>query len=195
VRDSGTHADLTPLGGVRGVAVLVAVVVLVTAVWPLASAALPDGQPLAAGRVLVIGPDRGHSARFTVGRGWSMLASQSDPTQGYSLRQGDMTVTVGYVSLLGRGQAGQLWAGLRRIVQSDHSGSRLGPMRVIRVSQTVTEDTGYLAEGAMAGEAAVLPDLLEVYAIEVTILAPAGADTARLRAAERVIRSLRFGSP
>jgi hypothetical protein len=180
---------------VRGVAVLVAVVVLVTAVWPLASAALPDSQRLTAGRVLIIGPDRAHSARFTLGPGWSLLAAESDPSRGYSLSLGNLAVTVGYVSLLGPGQPDQLWAGLRRIVQADHAGSRLGPMRVVHVSPAEIEETGSLAEGAMAGQAAVFPGPLGDFAIEVTVLAPSGAGSARLRAAARVLRSIRFASP
>lgn len=192
MRDAGSDDGLAPPWGVRAVAVVAALIVLVTAGWPAVSTAFSDRQPLLAGSVLAIGPDPAHSARLTAGQGWSLLKSRSDPKQGYSLRRGGVSLTVAYVALLGRGQAGDLWAGFRRIIQDGHPGYRLGRPRLITVSRSEAEDIGSLAEGALAGLGAIFPDPPADFAIEVTVLAPRDADQADRTAAARVVRSLRL---
>jgi hypothetical protein len=195
VRHKGSAADAAlPRAGLA-VAAVAAVIVLVTAGFPLASAALPDQQPLAAGTVLVIGPGQAHSARLTVGRGWALLKAESNQDQLDSLRLGAVQLTVAYIALLDRGQAGDLWAGLNRIIRSGHPGSRLGAARLMADVPGEVEDTGSLTGGGLTGQAEVLADPPLDFAIEITALAPQGADAAGLRAAALVARSLRIAAP
>lgn len=193
MRDKGSDADLAlPRAGLA-VAVVAAVIALITAGWPLASAAFPDRQPLAAGTVLVIGPDPARSAQVTVGQGWALLKAESDQEQVDFLRRGAVELAVSYVSLLSRGQAGYLWAGLRRVIQEEHPGSWLGPAQPITLARTGgEEEAGSLTEAGLAGRAEVLADPAQDFAIELTVLAPRGADAGGLRAAARVASSLRI---
>ena len=193
MRDTSWEADLAlPRAGLA-VAAVAAIITLVTAGWPVASAAFADRQRLRAGTVLVIGPDPARSAHLTVGRGWALMKAESDQEQLDSLRIGAVEVTVAYVSLLGRGQAGNLWPGLRSIIRAGHPGSRLGPPRPISTAGGAEEeDDGSLTGAGLAGRAEVLADPRRNYAVEITFLAPRGADAASVRAAARAVRSLRL---
>lgn len=196
MRDTSWDADLAlPRAGLA-VAAVAAVITLVTAGWPAASLAFADRQRLPAGTVLVIGPDPARSAHLTVGRGWALLKAESDQAQLESLRMGAVEMTVTYVSLLGRGQAGNLWPGLRRIIRAGHPGSRLGPPRPISTAEGAEEeDDGSLTGAGLAGQAEVLADPRRDFAIEVTLLAPQGADAAGMRAAARMVKTLRLETP
>jgi hypothetical protein len=195
VRNGRSDAGLARPGTGRAVIAVAAVIALVTVGWPLASAALSDRQSLAAGSAVAIGPDRAHSARLTVGPGWSLLKAESDQRRSDILRLGPVELTVTFISLLSGGQAAELWAGLSRVLQAGHPGARLGSPKVMHSPGAGLGDDGSLTEAGMAGQAEVLADQRAGFAIELTVLGPRGADAAGMQAAARVIRSLRLGAP
>ncbi|HEY2638772.1 MAG TPA: hypothetical protein VGI66_02655, partial [Streptosporangiaceae bacterium] len=95
----GRPAGLRSSSRIRALLTVIAVMVALTAGWPLLNLAVSDHQPLPAGVRLSVRPNRAHSARFLVGAGWSMISSQSDPRHGYSLRRGPVAMSVKYVTV------------------------------------------------------------------------------------------------
>ncbi|HEY2286194.1 MAG TPA: hypothetical protein VGH88_10680 [Streptosporangiaceae bacterium] len=195
MRNGRSDAGLARPGAGRAVIAVAAVIALVTVGWPLAGAAFSDREPLTAGSALAIGPDRAHSGRLTVGPGWTLLKAESDQRRSDILRRGPVELTVTFISLLSGGQAADLWAGLTRVLQAGQPGARLGSPEAMPASPAEFGDEGSLTEAGMAGEAEVLADPAAGFAIELTVVGPRGADAAGMRAAARVVRSLRIGAP
>lgn len=120
--------SLTPVWRLRWLLLIVVIMAALTAGWPLANASISNAQPLAAGQTLIIGPKFKQSARITVGPGWSLLKSRSDPTQNYDLRHGSVDLSVHYVALQASPSAAQLWSGLRGIIRIASPGARPVPV-------------------------------------------------------------------
>jgi hypothetical protein len=185
-------APRTPAWRLRGLLAIVVIMAVLAAGWPLVNASISDTQPLAAGRTLTIGPDFEHSARITVGRGWSLLTSGSNPQQYYQLRRAGTDLGVSYVTLLQSAPDGKLWSGLGRIVLIGNASARLGAPRAVRSSQGISGLTGRLTQNGRTGIGAIYPGPGGKFAIEMTALPRAGAPAADLAAARRVIRSVMF---
>ena len=86
----------------RWLVIVVAVMALLTAGWPLLNIAVANRHPLAAGARLTVGTSPSNSAVVTVGAGWSLLSEQSNPMQGYLLQRGRVELSITHVVLVGR---------------------------------------------------------------------------------------------
>ncbi|MGI5168194.1 hypothetical protein ACQEU3_27985 [Spirillospora sp. CA-253888] len=172
--------------------VLVAVVAVMAALtggWPLLNAALgeaPDRQRLAAGETLVLG-DGGYSARFTVGRGWTVRKSASDSAQGYTLTRGAVELRVSRLIATGRPTLRQMWGGLRQVLRAGDPGAVLGRPRPAGDGLA-----GPAARDGMTGTLTVrfAPDRRT--AVSTTALGGRGAAARDRAAAARVVDSLAF---
>ena len=189
---SADSISVTPSWRLRVLLVIVVIMAVLTAGALLVNASISDGQNLLAGRTLAIGPSRKDSARITVGQGWSLRKSQSDPQQGYELYRGGVNLSVLYVTLIGRLLPEKLWSGLSHIVRIPSSSARLGGPGLIENSQGLKGITGTLTRSGRAGLATVFPDPGGTFVIEMTTLARPGAPAADRAAAQLVVRSIIF---
>ena len=189
---SADSISVKPSWRLGGLLVIVMIMAVLTAGLPLVNASIFDRQRLAAGGTLAIGPSRKNSARITVGQGWSLRKSQSDPRQDYELYYGGVDLSVRYVTLIGRSQPGKLWSGLGQIVRISSSSARLGAPSLIENSQGLRGITGTFTRSGRAGLAAVFPGPSGTFAIEMTTLARPGARAADRAAAQLVVRSIIF---
>jgi hypothetical protein len=185
------------VGGARRVGWLVAVVGLIAALaagWPLVSAAVSGSQPAAAGQVLTIGTGA-DSAQFTPGPGWVIRTAHSDPAQGWSLEHGPVRVSVVYVLLLSPSQAGRLWTGLGQTLRLGGPSARLGTPAALTSASGLARRaglTGPLSAIGLTGQAVIIPDAAERFAVEIVSVAPAGDAAAARGGAAQVAGSLRF---
>jgi hypothetical protein len=173
---------------------LIAILVLIAALavgWPLASGAVSGNKPLAAGTVLPLGPDSGHLARFTIGPGWVLNQSDSNPKMNYVLQNGSVRLDVVYVWLITRSEAGNLWSGLRRLLQAGNPAAQLSQPATSAGSHGLRGQTGVLRQRGQVGQATIYLAPGKTFAIELISLGPPGALSSRL-AARNVIGSLRF---
>ena len=187
----GPPAGARPAGHPRRLIAILAVIVVLAVGWPLASGAVSGNQPLAAGTVLRIGPDAAHQARFTVGPGWVLSQSDSNPKTNYLLQNGAVRMSVVYVWVVTRSEARDLWPGLRRLLRAGNSAARLGGPGPLVSSRGVAGQTGVVRQGSQAGQAVIYLSPGKTYAIELIALGPPGAAAGRA-AARQVIGSLQF---
>jgi hypothetical protein len=177
---------------IRELVLVVAVVAALTAGWPLINLAVSARQPVPAGRTMSVGPNTAQSARFTVGRGWSVQTSATDPRQEYFLRHGAEQMSLMYVTLASPAEAVHLWAGLRKIVRLGNSSARLGKPTLITSARGRKGLTGLLTEDGRRGRATIYPAPRGNFAIEMISVGPQGASPAGLAAALRVALSVMF---
>jgi hypothetical protein len=187
-------AAARPAWGARALLAAVAVMAVLTAGWPLISLALSDTQSLPAGQTLVIGPSAPYSARFTVGGGWLVRKSLSDPKQDYWLRRGSVSVSVVLVPLISSSQAGRLWAGVRSLAQVSSPGTRLAGPRPARARAGGQVTTGVLTRAGGAEWVTIYLSPARKFAVEIFWAAaraghPAAADR---RAVAGLIASVGF---
>lgn len=185
----------TPRARVRWLLIVVAVMVLLTAGWPLVNALVADKQKLAAGAVLRVGPSGPASASVTVGPGWTLRPAESDPRQGYQLRRGAVTVSIGYVSLAGTYHAAGIWGGLRRVLRLSNPGVRLGKPAAVISGQDRPGLSAVAAGPRSDGVVTAFVGPSGTYAIDIVVLAPRYAKPAASTASLLLIRSLRFPVP
>jgi hypothetical protein len=185
------------VGGARRVGWLVAVTGLIVALaagWPLVSSAVSGNQPAAAGQVLTIGTGA-DTAQFTPGPGWVIRTARSDPAQGWNLERGPVHVSVLYVLLLSPSQAGRLWTGLGDTLRLGGPSARLGlPVALASASGLARRPglTGPLSDNGLIGQAVIIPDAAERFAVEIVSVAPAGDAAAARATAVRVAGLMRF---
>lgn len=176
----------------RWLVIVVAVMALLTAGWPLLNLAVSSHRALAAKTTLTIGPSHSDASQVTVGPGWTLLPAQSDPRQEYSISRGRLDMKIAYVSLINRGQTPHLWAGLRNLVQLSNPGVRLSTPTAMTTAQGRRGVTGRLAGSSMFGIATIVADPSKAFAIEMVMLAPYRTRHVNMIAARRIIRSLRL---
>jgi hypothetical protein len=176
----------------RWLVIVVAVMALLTAGWPLLDMAVSDGHPVAAGSRLTVGTEPGSSGVVTVGAGWAMLRAESNPMQGYLLQRNRVELSIERVALLGRSQLPRLWAGLRQILSLRHPDVRLTRPVLITGAAGLREITGGVATGNLIGTATIVPSRSGEFGIEMVLLAPRGTGSAMRIAAIQIMRSLRF---
>ncbi len=184
----------TPRARLRWLGVVVAVMTLLTGGWQLLNSTVSDNLALARAATFRIGPSGPNSAIVTVGRGWSMRTTESNPALGYySLRRGAAAVSIAYVNLAGRAQAAGLWGGLRAILRVRSPGLNLGSPALITSRQGRTGMSGALTSASNVGAATIFVGPSRTFAIQLVVLAPRTArGEAALATAERFVRSLIF---
>jgi len=182
----------SPRARLRWLLIVVGVMALLTAGWPLLNAAVADKQKLTAHASLRVGPGGPDSASVRVGQGWFVRPAESDPSQAYLLRRGAVTISIGYVSLAGRYQAAELWDGLRRDFRVTNPGVSLGQPAAVTSGQG-RKGLGATAAGARsAGAVSVFAGPSGTYAIQIVALGPRSARLAAEADSSQLIRSLRF---
>ena len=182
----------SPRARLRWLLIVLAVMVLLTAGWPLLNAVVPDNQELAAGASLRLGPSGPNSASVRIGSGWTLRPAESDPRQGYLLRRGAVTVSIGYVSLAGVEQAAGIWSGLRQVLRVTNPGLRLGKPSAVTNKQG-RPGLSATATGARAyGHVTDIAGPSGTYAIRIVVLAPRHARPLTAATSLQLIRSLRF---
>jgi hypothetical protein len=188
----------TPSGGssarsrLRWLFVVLAVIGLLTAGWPLISTTVAGHRPLAADTTVRIGPTAADSGRVTVGAGWSVLTANTNPDEFYSFSRGALRLQVRYVSLPRRGDNGPLMQGMRQILRIGFPGVTPGRPHVITTADGSHGLIAVLSGPRQTGQAAVVVAPARAYAIEMIMLGPPSTARAIQTAGLPVIRSLRF---
>ena len=182
----------SPRARLRWLLLVVAVMVLLTAGWPLLNSLVADKQKLPAGSALQIGPTGPDSATIRVGPGWTVLPGETDPSQGYLLRRGAVAVSIGYVSLVHAYQAASIWGGLRRLMRVSNPDVSLGPPTAVTSGQGNKGLSATATTARSTGAAAVFVAPSGTYAIRIIALAPPSARPAAAATWLLVTRSLRF---
>jgi hypothetical protein len=184
----------TPRARLRWLGVVVAVMTLLTAGWQLLNLTVSDNLALTRAATFRIGPSGPDSAIVTVGPGWSMRTTESNPARGYfSLRSGPAAVSVAYLSLAGRVQAAGLWAGLRAVLRIRNPGLTLGSPTAVTSHQGRAGLTGALTSARNVGAATIFVGPSRTFAIQLIVLAPRTArGEAALASTGRFVRSLIF---
>lgn len=179
----------------RWLAIVVAIMALLTAGWPLLNSIVSNRQPLAAGSKVTVGPVSTSSGTVTVGPGWYVQPAESNPTQQYVLRNGAVVFDIRRVALVGRGQLAGMWAGMREILSVSNPGLRLGRPVNITTARKLGAVSGRIFGQRMVGTATVVPGPSREFAIAMVVLAPQRTSRALLAAAHRIMVSLMFGAP
>jgi hypothetical protein len=182
----------SPRARLRWLAIVVGVMALLTAGWPLLNASVADKQQLAPGASLRVGPSGQDSASVRVGQGWFVRPAQTDPSQDYMLRRGAVAVSIGYVSLVGRYLAAGLWDGLRRVLRVSNPGVSLAQPTAITTGQGREGLSATAASARSVGAVSVFVGPSGTYAIQIVVLAPRSARLAAGADSSQLIRSLRF---
>jgi hypothetical protein len=175
----------------RWLVIVVAVMAVLTAGWPLLDMAVANRHPLAAGSRLTVGPSSS-SGVVTVGPGWSQLSAQSNPTQGYLLQRGRLDLSITHVGLVNREQLPQMWRGLLRILSVSNPGIRLSKPALITTSHGVHAITGVVTGPRLIGTATIVRSPSGNFGIDMVALAPHRTSRALRAAAVRVMVSLMF---
>jgi hypothetical protein len=176
----------------RWLLAVLAVIVTLTAGWPLVSTTVAGDRPLAAGTTVTVGPSRASSGRVTVGPGWSVLTARSDPNRSYSLARGALRLSVRYVSLVSPPAQASLWRGLRQVLRIGNPGLTPGRPRVFTTSDGSQGLIAFLSGPGRTGQAAALAAPDGTFAIEMIMLGPPGTARVMRSAGLPVLRSLRF---
>ena len=182
----------SPRARLRWLLIVVGVMALLTAGWPLLNAAVADKQNLAAHAALRLGPSGPDSASVRVGHDWFVRPAQTDPSQDYMLRRGAVAVSIDYVSLAGRYRAAGLWDGLRRVFLVTNPGVNLGKPEAVTSGQGRKGLRATAASARSAGAVSVFVGPSGTYAIQIVVLAPRDAWLAAGADSSQLIRSLRF---
>lgn len=184
----------TPGGWARlhWLVIVVAIMAVLTAGWPLINLAVSDNRRLGANTRLTIGPSHRDSAQVTVGPGWLMQSAQSNPHLAYSLHRGGVTMSIDYVDLLSRSDVGELWSGMGQILQISHPGASLSAPLPITSAHGLEGDAGRVTSRMIRGTAAVFANRPRQYAVEIVVMASRRTPLANLVAAQRIVRSVLF---
>jgi hypothetical protein len=172
---------------------VLAVIVILTAGWPLVSATVTGHHPLADGATIAVGPTSASAGHVTVGPGWSVMTASSNPQHFYSLGHGAVQMSIRYVSLAG--EQDQLWPGLRQILRIVDPGVALGQPRPVTTADGSRGLVADLSGSGRAGEAQVVAAPARTFAIEMILVAPSSTAQAMRAAGRPVLRSLRLGAP
>jgi hypothetical protein len=176
----------------RWLVIVVAIMALLTAGWPLINLVVSDNRRITANTRLTVGPSHRDSAQVTIGPGWLMQSAQSNPHEAYSLRRGGVTMSIAYVYLFDRDETGDLWSGMREVIRISHPGATISAPRPITSAHGFKGAAGAVTSPSMAGTAAVYAYPAREFAIEMVIIAPRRTPLANLVAAQRIVRSLLF---
>ena len=176
---------------VRWLVLVVAVMVGLTAGWPLLNTVVANRQAVAAGPQS-IGSGPANSGHVKVGHGWTLAPAQSNPRLEMSMSRGPVTMSAAFVRLPAGWHAGQLWAGLGSTLRIRRPGARLGAARVTTNVQGLTGLVGSLVQGDLSGTATIFPAPSRRFAVVMLLLAPRHTRLVDLAGAHKLIRSIQF---
>lgn len=190
----GAAAAFPGSARLRWLAIIISVMAVLTAGWPLLNRVVADDSRLAAHSKLVIGPGHKNSAVVTVGPGWLLRPGETNPRLVYLLQRGPAIMTIAYATLVNNRQIDDLWAGMRQVARIRQPGATLSGPVAIRSIHGSEGDFGLVRAPGLVGTAAVFAGPSRQFAIEMMIVAPKGTARANLVAAQRIIRSVLFTS-
>lgn len=179
----------------RWLAVVVAVMALLTAGWPLLNSAVANRQPLRAGAKVTIGSGRASSATVTVGPGWYVQPAQSNPALRYVLRNGAVVLDIRHVSFADHYQLAVMWRGMRQGLSVTEPGFGLSKPAEFTTASGRLGITGAVSGPLLVGTATIVPGPSREFAIAIVVLAPRRTSRALRAAAREVVLSLRFDAP
>jgi hypothetical protein len=183
---------VSPRTRLRGLLIVVTIMVVLTAGWPLLDSLVADRQNVAAGTPLRIGPSGPDSASLRVGPDWTIRPAQTDPRQDYVLARGAVTVSISYLSLIHPYRVAGIWTGLRQILRISHPGVRLGLPMTVTSNQGLRGRTAKLTSMRTAGAVTVFVGPSGNYAIQVVVIGPQSASPVAAQATRQFIGTLRF---
>lgn len=195
MRGSGGAAGAALMGSarLRGLAIIIAVMAVLTAGWPLLNRVVTDHQRLAPHSRLALGPSRKNSAVVTIGPGWVMQPGESNPRLVYVLKRGQVKMAIAYATLINNRQVDNLWAGLREVVQVSHPGATLSAPKPIQAMHGSSGDIGLVRGPDLVGTASVFAGPSRRFAIEMIVVeTPGKSARLNLLATQRIIRSVLF---
>ncbi|MGH3303097.1 MAG: hypothetical protein ACRDOK_15730 [Streptosporangiaceae bacterium] len=176
----------------RWLLAVLAVIVVLTAGWPLVGSTVAGHRPLAAGTTITVGPTAASSGRVTVGPGWSVMTASTNPHWYYSIARGPLRMSVRYVSLARAGEPGALWRGLRQILRIGNPGVTPGRPRQLTTADGSRGLIAALSGPGRTGQAAVVAAPARPFAIEMIMTGPSRTARAVRAAGMPIIRSLRL---
>jgi len=174
------------------VAVILLVMVALTAGWSALAAGLDDRAPVPSGTVLRLGPGDGPALVKITGTGWWLSKSSSDPVRIYSLHLGTVTLSATYVTLVSTADARNVFRGADKIMAM--TGGDVGPAERTRTASGNPGTTGDLTREGKTGRLTtyVAPDAS--FAVQFVLLAPPEASPSDRAAAQGVVRDLAFAA-
>jgi hypothetical protein len=182
----------SPRTRLRGLLIVVAIMVMLTAGWPLLDGLVADQQNVPPGAAIRIGPVGPDSASVRIGPHWTMQPAQTDPRQAYVLSRGAVTVSISYLSLIHPYRAAGIWSGLRQILRVSHPGVRLGPPVTVTSSQGQAGRAATMTGTRIAGAVTVFVAPSGTYAIQMIVVGPHGARSLFAQATRQFVGTLRF---
>jgi hypothetical protein len=190
----GPTASVTKVR-LRWLAIVVALMALLTAGWPLLNSAVANRQRLASGATITVGSGPASSGTVTVGSGWYARPEQSNPIQEYVLTKGAVVLDIRHVSLVNRQHVAGIWGGMREVLSVTHPGFTLRAPVTVWTARRMMAITGAVFGPHMAGTATVVPGPSREFAIAMLVLAPRGTNRTLIASAHRVVLSLLFSAP
>lgn len=179
----------------RWLAVVVALMALLTAGWPLLNSAVANEQRLARGATVTVGQRPASSGTVTVGSGWYVRPAQSNPTQEFVLAKDGVVLDIRHVSLVSRQQIPAMWGGMRQVLSVTNPGLRLSGPVTTTTAHRMRAFTGAVSGRYTTGTATLVPGPSRQFAIAMVVLAPRGTSRTLIEAARRIVLSLMFSAP
>jgi hypothetical protein len=193
MRSSGLPAGMPGTARARRLLVVLTVMAVLTVGWPLLNLAFSNRHQLAAYTRLTVGTGRGSDGTVTVGRGWTLLTSESNPQQVFTLRRGGVSMTISYIALVNGSQTPDLYAGLRDLVRVGHPGATMSEPKGIVTLAGHPGVMGMIGGDHLVGMASAFPGPSRLFAIEMVVTAPPTAGKANVHATRVIMLSLTFG--
>jgi hypothetical protein len=179
----------------RWLAVVVGIMAVLTAGWPLLNSTVANQQPLASGSRITVGSGRNSSGTVTVGAGWYVQPEQSNPAQQYVLRSGALVLDVRHISFVSSEQVAGILNGMRQVLAITNPGFRLGAAVTTTTVHGSPAVTITVSGQRMTGMATIVLGPSREFAIVMVAFAPTHTNPAIRAAARQVVASLIFGRP
>jgi hypothetical protein len=176
----------------RWLAIVVAIMALLTAGWPLLNSAVANRQPLPAGAKVTVGSGRASSGTVTVGPGWYVQPEQSNSALESVLSNGGIVIDIRHVAFVNSRQLRFMWRGMRQILSVTHPGYGLSQLVRTTTVHGMQAFTCAVSGPRLAGMVTIVPGPSREFAIAMVVLAPHRASPALRAAARRVVLSLMF---
>jgi len=190
--DPATPGILSGPVRLRWLIVVIAVMAVLTAGWPLVNLEVSNQHPIAAHTKLTVGTSTRNAASVVMGPGWTLQSSQSNPQLGYLLRRGPVELSISYVPAFGHSPMVHLLAGLRAIFLLSNPGASFSAPVVVTSEQGLKGLKCVVNVDGIVGVATVVPEPSGNFAIMLILLAHRNAVADMMATAQQVMRTLRF---
>jgi hypothetical protein len=182
----------TPRSRLRWLVLVVAVMAVLTAGWPLLNTLVADEQHLRAGAMLRVGPGGKDSASVRVGPEWELRPAETDPRQGYALRRGAALATISYDTVPQGYHAAQIWPGMRRLMLVSYPAASFSRPVAVTSGEGREGLTGTVTAPGLTGILTILVGPSGTFAISLMVVCPRSDAAAATAANALFLRSMRF---